>query len=70
MKTLPAVRLADTTEAAMLPNLPEGVRSAMTGIAGAAREGRSAKAGGWFYVSHVNCSCSSAVRPGIYCGTK
>ena len=45
-KTLPAVHLAGTTEVAMLPDLPEGVRPLMTDIAGAAREGRSAKTGG------------------------
>ena len=39
MKTVPTVRLADTTDAAGLPELPEEVRLAMTDIAGAAREG-------------------------------
>src|SRR6476469_3838249 len=39
MKTVPTVRLADTTDAAALPDLPEEVRLAMTDIAGAAREG-------------------------------
>ena len=39
MKTVPTVRLADTTDAAGLPDLPEEVRLAMTDIAGAAREG-------------------------------
>ena len=39
MKTVPTVRLADTTDAAALPDLPEEIRLAMTGIAGAAREG-------------------------------
>jgi putative transposase len=39
MKTVPTVRLVDTTEAAALPELPEEVRLAMTEIAGAAREG-------------------------------
>ena len=39
MKTVPTVRLADTTDAAALPDLPEDVRLAMTDIAGAAREG-------------------------------
>jgi putative transposase len=39
MKTVPTVRLADTTDAAVLSDLPEEVRLAMTDIAGAAREG-------------------------------
>ena len=39
MKTVPAVRLADTTDAAALPDLPEEIALAMTDIAGAAREG-------------------------------
>lgn len=39
MKTVPTVRLADTTDAAALPDLPEEIRLAMTDIAGAAREG-------------------------------
>jgi len=39
MKTVPTVRLVDTTDAAALPDLPEEVRLAMTDIAGAAREG-------------------------------
>src|SRR6476620_8623778 len=39
MKTVPTVRLADMTDAAALPDLPEEVRLAMTDIAGAAREG-------------------------------
>jgi len=39
MKTVPTVRLADMTDAAGLPDLPEEVRLAMTDIAGAAREG-------------------------------
>ena len=39
MKTVPTVRLADTTDVATLPNLPEEVRLAMVDIAGAAREG-------------------------------
>ena len=39
MKTVPTVRLADTTDAAVLPDLPEEVRLALTDIAGAAREG-------------------------------
>ncbi|WP_027332091.1 IS256 family transposase [Mycolicibacterium tusciae] len=39
MKTVPTVRLADTTDAAGLPELPEEIRLAMTSIAGAAREG-------------------------------
>ena len=40
MKTVPIVRLADTADAVVLPDLPEeGIRLAMTDIAGAAREG-------------------------------
>ena len=39
MKTVPTVRLADTADAVVLPDLPEGIRLAMTDIAGAAREG-------------------------------
>ena len=39
MKTVPTVRLADTTDAAGLPDLPEEIQLAMTDIAGAAREG-------------------------------
>ena len=39
MKTVPTVRLADTTDVAALPDLPEEIRLAMTDIAGAAREG-------------------------------
>ena len=39
MKTAPTVRLADTTDAAALSDLPEEVQLAMTDIAGAAREG-------------------------------
>jgi putative transposase len=39
MKTVPTVRLADTTDAAAVPDLPEEVRLVMTDIAGAAREG-------------------------------
>ena len=39
MKTVPTVRLADTTDAAALSDLPEEVQLAMTDIAGAAREG-------------------------------
>ena len=39
MKTVPTVRLADRTDAAGLPDLPEEVRLAMTDIASAAREG-------------------------------
>ena len=39
MKTVPTVRLADTSDAAALPDLPEEIRLAMTDIAGAAREG-------------------------------
>src|SRR6478735_3528772 len=39
MKTVPTVHLADTADAVVLPDLPEGIRLAMTDIAGAAREG-------------------------------
>ena len=39
MKTVPTVGLADTTDAAVLPDLPEEVGLALTDIAGAAREG-------------------------------
>ena len=39
MKTVPTVRLADTADAVVLPDVPEGIRLAMTDIAGAAREG-------------------------------
>ena len=42
MKAVPTVRLADTTDAAALPDLPEEVRFVMTDIAGAAREGLTA----------------------------
>ena len=39
MKTVPTVRLADTPDAAALPDLPEEIRLALADIAGAAREG-------------------------------
>jgi putative transposase len=39
MKTVPTVRLADTTDAAALPDLPEEIALAMADVAGAAREG-------------------------------
>ena len=39
MKTVPTVRLADTPDAAALPDLPEEIQLALTDIAGAAREG-------------------------------
>src|SRR5271157_3332010 len=39
MKTVPTIRLADTTDAAALPDLPQEIQLAMTDIAGAAREG-------------------------------
>ena len=39
MKTVPTVGLADTPDAAALPDLPEDIQLALTGIAGAAREG-------------------------------
>ena len=38
MKTVPTVRLADTIDAAALPELPEEIALAMTDIADAARE--------------------------------
>jgi len=39
MKTVPAVRLVEATDAAALPALPEEIALAMADIAGAAREG-------------------------------
>jgi putative transposase len=39
MKTVPTVRLADTADAVVLPDLPEEIQLAMTDIVGAAREG-------------------------------
>ena len=39
MKTVPTVGLADTPDAAALPDLPEDIQLALTDIAGAAREG-------------------------------
>jgi putative transposase len=39
MKTVPTVRLADTAEAAALPDLPEEIQLALADVAGAAREG-------------------------------
>src|SRR5262245_22516801 len=39
MKTVPTVRLADTTDVATLPDLPEEIALAMADVAGAAREG-------------------------------
>jgi putative transposase len=39
MKTVPTVRLADTADAVVLPDLPEEIALAMADIAGAAREG-------------------------------
>jgi hypothetical protein len=39
MKTVPTVRLADASNAAGLPDLPEEIQLAMTDMAGAAREG-------------------------------
>ena len=39
MKTVPTVRLADTADAAVLPDLPEEIQLALADIAGAAREG-------------------------------
>ena len=37
MKTVPTVRLADTADAVMLPDLPEEIALAMGDIAGAAQ---------------------------------
>src|SRR6202521_292855 len=39
MKTVPTIRVADSTDAVVLPDLPEEVALAMSDIAGAAREG-------------------------------
>lgn len=39
MKTVPTVRLADTADAAALPDLPEEIQLVLADIAGAAREG-------------------------------
>ena len=39
MKTVPTIRLADTADAEVLPDLPEEIALAMSDIAGAAREG-------------------------------
>jgi putative transposase len=39
VKTIPTVRLADPTDVAALPGLPEEIALAMADIAGAAREG-------------------------------
>src|SRR3954454_9355307 len=39
MKTVPTVRLADTADAAALPDLPEEIQLTLADIAGAAREG-------------------------------
>ena len=39
MKTVPTVRLADTTDAVVFSDLPEEIELAMADIAGAAREG-------------------------------
>src|SRR3954463_14813520 len=39
MKTVPTVRLADTADAAALPDLPEEIPLTLADIAGAAREG-------------------------------
>jgi len=39
MKTVPTGRLADASDAAGLPELPEEIQLAMTDIAGVAREG-------------------------------
>jgi putative transposase len=49
MTTVPTVRLADTTDAVVLPDLPQEIQLAMAGIAGAAREGLLAMsvAPGW-----------------------
>ncbi len=49
MKIVPTVRLADTTDAAALPELAEEIQLAMADIASAAREGcrRLARPPGW-----------------------
>ena len=39
MKTVPTIRVADTTDAVVLPDLPQEIQLALTDIAGAAREG-------------------------------
>jgi hypothetical protein len=39
MKTVPTVRIADSTDAVVLPDLPEEIAVALGDIAGAAREG-------------------------------
>src|SRR6185312_14589139 len=39
MKTVPRIRLADTTDAVAFPDLPTEITLALTDIAGAAREG-------------------------------
>ena len=39
MKTVPTIRVADTADAVVLPDLPEEIAVALTDIAGAAREG-------------------------------
>src|SRR5262245_31519730 len=39
MKTVPTIRLADTPDAAALPDLPEEIQLALTDVVGAAREG-------------------------------
>ncbi len=39
MKTVPTIRVADSTDAVVLPDLPEEIALAMSDVAGAAREG-------------------------------
>jgi putative transposase len=39
MKTVPTIRIADTADAVVLPDLPEEIALALTDIAGGAREG-------------------------------
>jgi hypothetical protein len=39
VKTVPTVRVVDSTDAVVLPDLPEEIALAMSDIAGAAREG-------------------------------
>src|SRR3981189_3704658 len=39
MRTVPTIRVADTADAVVLPDLPEEIALAMSDIAGAAREG-------------------------------
>src|SRR3974377_1880999 len=66
MKTVPTVRLVDTTDAAALPELPEEIQLAMTEIAGAAREGllaRSVAAGLAVMAAMFEAEISEACGP-------